>query len=403
MRRAAPALGAAAAFAILVAALPSLLTPRVARGSIRVAHVERGSVAVVVEASGTVAPASERVVASPIESRLLAALKRPGDRVEAGDRLVELDDSAVRAELARLDDRVATLRLEREQAALALQRELEDLRQREESRGLERDVAKAKLARWERLHADGLASDEQMDERRLDVRRAEIDVAGLGGSLRSAERTGTARLLGLDLAIGQAERERDGQARLLEMASARAESLGVVTWVLDDAGVTVARGAPLARVARLDSYRVEARASDIQSARLHAGLPVSVRAAGLRIAGTVTAVSPAVEGGVMTFDVALDEPSHERLRPALRVDVWVTTQERADVLRVERPTGTSGASQADVFVIEGDEARRRSVTFGLAGPDRIEVVAGLQEGEQLIVSDTTTWRGADELRLEGQR
>jgi HlyD family secretion protein len=402
-KRAAPIAGIALAAIALVASLPSLLTPRVSLASVRTATVDRGPVAVVVEAMGTVQPASERVVASPVESRLVSVLRRPGDRVEAGDRLAEIDDAAVRAELARLEDRAATLQLERTQAALALERELQDLRQRGDSRGLERDVAQSKLARWERLRADGLASEEQMEERRLELRRADIDVAGLSSSLASAQRSGGARLAGLDLAVQQAQRERDEQARLLELTAARAEEPGVVTWVLDDAGASVARGTPLARVARLDSYRVEARASDVQASRLAEGLPVRVRAPGFDIAGTIAAVSPSVEGGVMTFDVALEEPSHPGLRPNLRVDAWVTVEEKQDALRLERPAGAAGRSRASLFVVDGALARRRDVAIGMAGPDRVEIVEGLQEGDEVIVSDTGTWKGAERLRLRGTR
>jgi len=399
LRRAASVVGIAITVIAVFAALPSFLTPRVERRSLRIGRVDRGEVRVVVEASGVVEPSAERVITSPVESRLLAVLKRAGDAVAVGDRLVEIDDAAARAEAARFDDRLATLDLDRQQAALAVEHDLADLRQRASSRRLERDVAQAKVARWERLRADGLISEDQLDELRLEARRADLDVTGLDGSLRTAERSGAARIAALDLALQQARRERDEQARLLELAVARAESAGVVTWVLDDVGMAIPRGAPLARVASLDAYRVAARVSDVQAPRLAAGLPVTVRAPGVEIAGTIAAVSPAVEGGVLSFEVALDEPSHPALRPQLRVDAWVTVDRHDDVLRVDRPSGASPRSRARLFVVDGNRARECAVTLGAAAPDRIEIVDGLSEGEEVIVSDTSTWAGASALRI----
>lgn len=395
------ALGVVAVAALLL--LPRLMVPGVERRSVRLARVERGDVSSVLEATGIVEPARERLLTSPLDARVLRVLRRPGDSVRAGDALLELDAVAAELELARLRDRIATLRLDLEQARLAQERSLGDLRSREESRRLEREVARARLARSQKLRSEGLVSDEQMDERHLELQRADIDVAHLAKARESEAQEGRARVDGLRLQLQQAEREHAEQARQLELASARAEEDGVVTWILDDAGATVRRGDELARLARLDDYHVRARLSDVHASSLKSGLPVRVRAPGMEIRGRVSSVHPAVEQGVISFVVVLDEPGHPGLRPSQRVDAWIVGEEALDVACLARPAGKPAHSRGSVFVIDrdgdGDIATRRSVSFGLAGPDRIEILEGLMPGDEVIVSDTTLHDGADRLRL----
>jgi HlyD family secretion protein len=127
---------------------------------------------------------------------------------------------------------------------------------------------------------------------------------------------------------------------------------------------------------------------------------VRVRAPGLELAGHVASVNPSVEQGTLTFVVALDEPSRDGLRPSLRVDAWVVVESRVGVTCVTRGAGMRGNSKSPVFVVEGDKALQRDVTFGLAGPDRIEIAAGLREGDDVVVSDMSTHGSAETVRFK---
>src|SRR5262245_28390492 len=93
--------------ALLLVALPGWLRPSLKRSEIRTARVDRGTVEGAVEASGTVVPAFARALSSPIEARVVRVLKRPGARVRQGEAIVELDTSATRLDLSRLEDRLA--------------------------------------------------------------------------------------------------------------------------------------------------------------------------------------------------------------------------------------------------------------------------------------------------------
>lgn len=381
-----------------VALLPAWLRPGVARDRLRTAVVERGVVEGAVSAAGRVVPAFESVLSSPLEARVVRLLRRPGDRVAAGEPLVELDlselvlgrerrrellrqkQSEVGRERLRLSDEVATVEGQREAAALDL------------------ELAAYQLEQSRRLHAQGLVAEDALRQAEITERKARLErerVTRLAASLR--ERA-AATLGELASEVDVLRRELADGERQLELATARAPRDGVVTWTVAQEGVTVPRGAPVARVADLSAYGVEATVSDVHAAALRPGLPARVELAGTSLEGSVEAVFPTIEEGAVRFRVALAEPGHHLLRNSLRVDVHVITARLVGVLRLPRGPALQGGRQR-LFVVDGDRALRREVTLGLAGPEHWEVRGGLAAGDEVVLSDLTDYMNVIALRL----
>ena len=157
----------------------------------------------------------------------------------------------------------------------------------------------------------------------------------------------------------------------------------------------------LARIADLKSFRVEAEVADAYASRLEVGQNVWVLIDDERLSGRVAQIQPTIEAGTVTFNVDLDEPSHGLLRHNLRADVLVVTGQRADVLKAPRgPYIRGGGREHLVFVVDTDRARRTEVTIGLVGHKHFEVVAGLSEGDEIIVSDMENYVHTGEVRLK---
>ncbi|HET9299208.1 MAG TPA: hypothetical protein VFO11_04640, partial [Candidatus Polarisedimenticolaceae bacterium] len=232
LRRVAVAAPVAVACGALLLWVPALFSPTLSRSRVRTAKVERGRLEAVVEASGTVVPAFERALPSPLDARVLRILKHPGDAVTAGDPVLDLDTSAARLDVERLEDRLAGKRNEAAQQRLALERELLDLQSRLETGGLDREVLQARVARQRKLAADGLVSAELLAETEVSARKADIDLAQLTASMAAARRQTDARLAGTALEVATLAKEVVEARRQLELATARADAAGVVTWVV---------------------------------------------------------------------------------------------------------------------------------------------------------------------------
>jgi HlyD family secretion protein len=232
------------------------------------------------------------------------------------------------------------------------------------------------------------------------AKKAAIELAQLERSVDGERRATQAELAGVDLDLRTLTKEREEARRQLQRATTRSDRSGILTWILPEEGAVVSRGAVVARIADLDSYRVEATVSDVHAARLARGLPVRVKIDGEALAGTLAEIAPAIKDGAAVFYVDLEQPSHPKLRNKLSVDVIVGTGGRDEVVRVAKAPGTDGDREEAVFVLADDFAVRRPVRFGTVGTDHVEIVEGLREGEEVILSDMNDYLHLTQVKLK---
>jgi len=400
VRRVVTVIVAIAAAMFFLATTVSWLKPSLRRSEVLTARVARGTVNATLQASGTVVPAIETVISSPVEARVLRIDHRAGDRLKTGDGILTLDTSGSRLDLQRLDDAVmqkenllADVRLRVEEqvanatAALSQQR-------------LDADILRFKAEQTDRLFKAGLASSQEKLAADTAVKKGDIQLVQLGEALARSKRSGQAQVASAATALSTARQEREQARRQLDLAMARSDRDGVLTWVVPEIGATLRRGDILARVADLSSFRVVANISDVHASRLAAGMAARVRLDDATlIDGTIASVDPRIENGTVRFWVDLDAASHPKLRNNLRVDVYAVTGAKSNVLQVRR--GSLGDADRDgVFVVRGNTAVRTPVRFGLGGEENVEIVEGLREGDEIVISNMADYAGVKELRLK---
>ena len=174
----------------------------------------------------------------------------------------------------------------------------------------------------------------------------------------------------------------------------------VITWVLGSEGASVNQGDELARVADLARFKVEATLSDAYSARIRPGQPAFVNAGGVRLAGRVARVLPTVENGTLSLEIALDEKSHPALRHNLRVEAHLVVDQQDDALRLVRGSILTVDNNQYVFVRKGNRAIRTLARFGRTGWDATEVLEGLADGDEVILSDMSDHASQKEVRIQ---
>jgi HlyD family secretion protein len=240
---------------------------------------------------------------------------------------------------------------------------------------------------------------QDLKEAELAAAQAAIELEQLDRSREIARAANEAEVEGLALEAANLRARRADAWRERQRGTARAEHDGVVTWTLTEEGATVRRGDPIARVADLSAFRVEGSVADVNAPRMSVGLPARVDVGDLKLRGSVSAIDPSIRDGVMTFTVALEDKSNAALRPNLRVDVFVLAEQKARALRVGRGPFAAGEGTQNVFVLRGGTARRTRVKLGAASPTHLEVLEGLAEGDEVIVSDMTDYLHAREIRI----
>jgi HlyD family secretion protein len=379
---------------------PGLLRPTFKRRTLQLARVETGPIEAVLTATGIVAPEVERVLSTPVDARVLRILRRPGTAVEKGDPIVELDLSAATLALEKLDQNLAIKRNQQTQTRLALEGRLATMEGLRRAKELAARALEAQLQRRRELREQGLVSAEDLQQVELNAAQATIELQQMEAEAANARTLTRAQIEGLELEIATLRKEHVEAARLLSLGTTRADRDGVVTWTVLEEGAAVRSGDTVARVADLSSFRVEATVSDVHSKRLSVGLPVTVSVGDDRLHGVVSSVRPTIQDGALTFDVALQERSSAALRPNLRVDVLVVVGRRERALTLRRGPAVEGEGEQQVFVVRGGRAVRTAVRVGLTGFESCEIVDGLKEGDEVVLSDMRDYGHLSEVRIQ---
>jgi HlyD family secretion protein len=264
---------------------------------------------------------------------------------------------------------------------------------------LQLQAAQAKLEGDRALSKEGLLSRDSLRQAELAAKQAEIELAQLTNERRNTEQSTALQAEGLSLQRASLEKEADEARRLLDLATTKADRKGVLTWIVTQEGALVRKGEVIARIADLTSFRVDASVSDVHAGRLHAGMPVVVKINDEALEGTIADVFPTIDNGVLRFTVGLRDRSHAQLRPSLRVDVLVITDRKPRALRVKRGPFADGAGTREAFVVRGDRAVKTRIEIGVFSFDEVEVVSGVSEGDEVIISDMRDYLHLKEVKV----
>ena len=382
------------------AATVQWLKPSIRRSEIQTARVERGTVEATLQASGTVIPAIEQVLPSPIDARVLRIERRAGDRVRVGDPLVTLDTASTRLEFMKLNETLTQKQNDSEQLRLHLEDTEATLKAQIEQKKLDGEIFRFKAEQNARLFKAGLVSSQENLAAATAAKKNDIELTQLEEALQRARKTAAAQTAAAETGVRMVRNDRQEAQRQLDLSMMRSDRDGVITWVIDAPGATIRKGDVVARIADLSSFRVDASISDLHAAELAPGMPVRVRVdEQTMVEGTISTIEPRIENGVMKFHVALDPSAAPRLRTNARVDVYVVTERRSKVLRVRRGALGQGDKE-DVFVVRNNVVMPVPVRWGIGGHDYIQPLTGLAEGDEVVISNMNDYAGVKSLRLK---
>ena len=175
---------------------------------------------------------------------------------------------------------------------------------------------------------------------------------------------------------------------------------GVLQQVPVEAGQQVTPGLNLARVAQPEHLKAELRIAETQAKDVEIGQRASIDTRNGVIEGRVMRIDPAVQDGTVTVDVELISALPKGARPELSVDGTVEIERLENVLYVGRPAYGQAGTTIGLFRLLGDgTAERVDVILGKSSVNTIEIVAGLNEGDEVILSDTSAWEDYRKIRL----
>jgi HlyD family secretion protein len=373
--------------------------PGVSAADIVVAEVRRGNVDNTVNATGVVIPVHEEVVTSPGASRVARVHAKPGQQVQQGELLLELDDreirlalEALKEQLAQQDNKVVSLQLEMEQKLKQLASAIELLE-------IDLQASRARRERNQKLRSSGLVSGENLLTSELDVQRNEIQLRQQRALIADTRRVTASSIAAARLQQDILHKRIAQQEGLLLQTRVAAPFSGMLTTLIEEEGASVAVGQLVARISEMNNYRVEATLSDFHARLLAPGQAVRVEQNGELMAGTVHTILPEIQNGTIKLLVDLEQPHNAHLRNKMRVDVNIVTDRKAGVLVIDSGPAFNGKGRQPAFAVDGGMARKTLLTLGASDGEVVEVAGGARLGDRFIVSNTSAFKDLDSIRI----
>lgn len=370
------------------------------RGAVVIATVKRGELLKDIGATGTLVPADLRWLESRVDGRIERILLEAGEPVEPDTLIMELSNptlsrnvEAARIELDVLEAETTVLKRRLTRDLLAQQATVADSLANYEN-------ALFRLKANEELAQKRVVSQIELNESRLAERQYKARLSIEEERLAHLKELNEAEIAANDARTNRARTQLALQEELLDSLQLRAGLTGVLQEVPMEHGQQIAVGTLLARVAREDSLLAEMRVQESQAKDVRPGQKVRITANGQRANGIVSRVDPAVLNGVVIVDVRFDGPPLSGARPDLRVEGNIEIAQIPDALLVPRPVFSRENTEATLFRVSTDgTAHKVPVTYGLGSIESIQILEGLQEGDQVLVSDVTAYADQGTLTL----
>ena len=400
-------IASAALIAVAVTVFLAMLEPAipsVRADTVWIGTVERGEFVRQVRGPGTLAPMQRRWITADTSGRVEEILALPGAEVTSATLLLRLENpeltiqllnaeqllSDAQAALVTMRSQVESDRLAQRALIASVRTQYLEAKHRDEinqellerARGL---VAEFDLARGQQIVQE-LANRLKIEARRFEVLgdSSTEQIAALEEQverLRAIVRFNEDRVASLNVTAGVA---------------------GVLAELPMEAGQWVRAGDTLGRVVEPGRLKAEIRIPQSQAEDIVIGQQAVVDTRGDVIEGHVSRIDPTVRAGTVTVDIALPAALPKSVRPDMSVDGTIVIDRLDDVITVGRPAQAAAHSTIGVYRLQDEVAERVQVELGRISVNEVEVLRGLNVGDEVVLSDMNQWQDYARVRIVGR-
>ena len=385
---------------VVISILISLMRTGVKKKDIILSAVDQGTIEVSVSASGKVAPAFEEIITSPINSRIVEVYRRGGDSVDVGTPILKLDLQSTETEYKKLLDEEEMRRYKLEQLRVNNQTKLSDMAMQIKVSAMKLNRMKVELRNEHYLDSLGAGTTDKVRQAELSYNVAQLEYEQLKQQYDNEKEVAAAELKVQELDFNIFRKNLAEMKRTLDDAQIRSPRKAILTYINNQVGAQVPQGGQVAIISDLSHFKVEGEIADTYGDRVAAGGKAIVKIGTEKLEGVVSSVTPLSKNGVISFSVQLMDDNNRRLRSGLKTDVYVMNAVKDDVLRIANSSYYVGKGEYELFVVNGNQLLKRKVQLGDSNFEYVEVVSGLQEGDQVIVSDMNAYKDKNKLKIE---
>jgi len=372
---------------------PTLQTPEITRET-EVETVRSSAVVDYYQAVGTVQAKTRSVIASRIMGNIVGLRVREGDRIRAGQTLVELEnrDAGIQIQKAQAGVREILDSLEEVDRTIRAAESGRVAAQANET------LAGKTFNRYQALFDRHSVSPQEFDEVRAKFEVAKAERERAERMLQAAK----ARHNQVSARIDQAKAEVSNARVYASYARLTSPIDGVVISKHVDVGSMAIPGAPLLTIENDSKYQLEVSVEESQLSKIRPGdqAQVEIEALGVHdLTGSVEEIVPVADPRSRSYTVKVSLPNAgAQLCSGLYGKVRFVTGERR-ALAIPQKAITQRGQLVAVFVVDqAGVARMRLIKTGKSLGETVEVLSGLNDGEQIVVDQVESIQDGTRVR-----
>jgi HlyD family secretion protein len=385
---------------IVIVVIINLLEGSISTKNIVIGSVDKGTIEITINASGKVIPQTEEIIVSPINSRILEVYKNAGDSVTASEPILKLELASIETDYKQKLDEKEMKKSKLIQSQISLDNSISELQMKMQVKEMNLKQMLTELRNEQYLDSIGASTSDKVRQAVLNYEVAKLELQQLKQQIENQRKNAAAEVKVQQLDLSIFEKSLSESARLLKDSRILSPQKATLTYVNNQIGSQVSAGTQIAIVSDLSHFKVEAEVADSYAEKLSSGAKAIIKIGQLQLAGTVVNITPSVKNGVINFTVMLKDPGNSRLRSGLKTDVYVTHGIQEEVLRIPNSSYYIGAGDYELWVIKNNEAQKKKVKLGESSFEYVEVINGLNEGEQVIVSDMSQYKNKKTLKIK---
>jgi HlyD family secretion protein len=366
--------------------------------SLRFGTVTRGDLLRDLSVQGRVVAALSPTLFSPGQG-IVSLRTHAGSTVKSGEVLAVIDSKELHAALDQARSQLLTSHSELDrQRIVARQGELR-AQQAVELQTLRLAAAQRQLERVQRTFKEGLSNKVDLETSQDAVRIAEMELTqAKNESLLSHETNG------FEVATHQQQVQRQESVtgelqKRVDDLTIRAPFDGMVATVAVQEGNGVAPNQAVLTVVNLSSLELEIGLPEEYANETRVGTPAVITFLGRDYPGKVTRISPEVVNSEVVATIAFDGQQPDGLKQNQRLTTRLTFESKHNVLKVARGAFLENEGGRAAYVVNEKMATRRDIVTGASSVAEVEIVRGLNEGETVVLSDTSTFGHARTVML----
>jgi HlyD family secretion protein len=368
------------------------------RARVSIATVERGNFVRDIAADGqVVAAVSPTLYANALGTVTLKV--HAGDAVVKGQVLAIVDSPDLTAKMSQEEATLVGQHLDWERAALDAEHKLSQLRDAYNQAEVDQKTAQRERDRSRKAYELGSYSE-------LQALRAEDALEKAQFAFQQAKSTYDSQPKQNRFDIDSKKALLDRQQFMVDDLKRQVAGLNVKSPVDGQVGqvqvadrASVAKDAPLLTVVDLSALEVEIKVTESLARDLRPGMTADLEGGGHHWQGVVSGVSPEVVAGQVTARLRFGAEKPAGLRQSQRLSVRIFIDRRDNVLMVDRGSFVDQEGGGFAYIVRGNIAERHPVQLGAASIAKVEILEGLSAGDQIVISGTDAFNGAQRVIL----